>query len=210
MEFVAGIDVGGTRKGSHVAMVDLRGCMVEPVLNVATPAAGIRHLLAYGVTTVVIDAPRRPAPNGERSRSCERSLRRSTGHGIFWTPDAAHVADHYLQDWLVNGFAWFEAAVAAGLDTEEGFPSAAFAHLDTRRAGESRAAFTTRVTADVRRRLGCGPFAVRGQDERDALCAAWIARACRLGDAQFAASDDGSSDRIAWVDAVQPSVRSNA
>ncbi|MCW2973811.1 MAG: hypothetical protein JWN72_2084 [Thermoleophilia bacterium] len=203
MELVAGIDVGGTRKGSHVAVIDLAGRLVEPVLRVATPTTGIRHLASLQVSSVVIDAPRAPAPEGERSRPCERALRRETGQGIFWTPDSAHVAEHYLRDWLETGFAFFAAAGAAGLGVEEGFPSAAFAQLDTRHPGESRAGFTARVVAEVRGRFGCVSFEVRDQDERDALCAAWIARACHLGHARYAVSDDGQTDRIAWIDRAE-------
>jgi predicted nuclease with RNAse H fold len=202
MELVAGIDVGGTRKGSHLALVDATARMVEPVLHVMSAAAAVRHLMELGVEVVAIDAPRRPAPDGQRSRACERALRRTTGHGIFWTPDAAQLSGHYLRDWLQTGFEFFEQAAAAGLRAEEAFPSASFSLLSARRAGETRTTHTTRVTDHVRGRLGCDAHAVGGQDARDALCAAWIARAIHTGTAQFSEGDSGDTDRIAWIDTV--------
>jgi predicted nuclease with RNAse H fold len=202
MELAAGIDVGGTRKGSHIALVDSAYRLVEPVLRAPTPEAGIHHLIAAGVTHVAIDAPRRPAPDGARSRACERELRRITSHGIFWTPDSAHVATHYLRDWLEAGFAWFAAVEAAGLHAEEAFPSAAFAELEPRAHGVTRSAHTTRVVANIRRRVGCGSHQLRSQDDRDALCAAWIARACIDGRARSSGATVDEPDRITWIDAT--------
>ena len=96
---VAGIDVGGTKKGFHA--VALREETV--VAKLATSAPG--HVVAWcrelHVSAVGIDAPCRWRHTG-RARSCERELA-GLGMSCFFTPSKRVGEVHPFYRWMVNG-----------------------------------------------------------------------------------------------------------
>ena len=78
---VAGIDVGGARKGFHAVL--LEGSRVVDQLNTSDPEALARWCLR--AERIAIDAPCGWALPGERSRLCERQLA-AQGVRCFATP----------------------------------------------------------------------------------------------------------------------------
>jgi predicted nuclease with RNAse H fold len=157
----AGVDVGGRRKGFHLAVVtrdsvvDLRRC--------ETPAQVVGALPR--IRAVAIDSPRDLAPPGATARPCERELARGVC-GIRWTPCEIDGNPYY--EWIAHGLELYRLLP----DAIECFPTASW----TRWAGprrESRAAWTTGALA----RLGLAGIPPRlGQDFRDAIAAAVTAR----------------------------------
>ena len=176
----AGVDVGGRRKGFHVAVVDTERLLAPPV-QLATPAHVAAWLSERRPRLVAVDCPRRPAPPGERSRADERQLARAVC-GIRYTPDGgALAANPTYYEWIEHGFALYAALAAAGLSSVECFPTAAFTRWTGARGRERRAVWSQRgldaVLPDARRpRLG--------QDARDAVAAALTARAWDTGGAE--------------------------
>lgn len=96
---VAGIDVGGSRKGFHA--VALRGKKIVAKLATchATHLAG--WCRAQGVSAVGIDAPSRWSLTG-RARVCERELA-GLGLSCFATPGQAIGEVHPFYRWMVHG-----------------------------------------------------------------------------------------------------------
>jgi len=173
----AGVDVGGRRKGFHVAVVDAER-LLEPPVQLPTPAHVAAWLSERRPRLVAVDSPRHPAPHGERSRADERQLARAVC-GIRYTPDApALAANPAYYEWIEHGFALYAALAAAGLPSVECFPTAAFTRWTGARGRERRAVWSQRgldaMLPDARRpRLG--------QDARDAIAAALTARAWDTG-----------------------------
>jgi predicted nuclease with RNAse H fold len=95
---VAGIDVGGTRKGFHA--VALRGTRI--VATLATCSAGdiVAWCRTQRASVVGIDAPCRWSRTG-RARSCEQQLAR-LGVSCFATPSRAIGQSHPFYRWMVN------------------------------------------------------------------------------------------------------------
>src|SRR4051812_49956251 len=82
----AGVDVGGRRKGFHVAAVDAHGRCAGPV-NLPAPEAVRDWLDTLAPVVVGIDAPLATAPPGRAARDGELHLAREVC-GIRWTPSA--------------------------------------------------------------------------------------------------------------------------
>jgi predicted nuclease with RNAse H fold len=169
----AGVDVGGARKGFHVALLgeDLR-IRVER-------AGGVERCveLVAGASLVAVDAPSAWADDGEGSRSCERAFARAGVCGIRFTPDEATAGrrtDRYYE-WVEQGLLLWSALRAAGVRTVEGFPTASWTAWLGRRSGRSRTAWTRDGVGLLAGRIG-GLEAVRDQDQRDAVAAALTAR----------------------------------
>ncbi len=167
----AGVDVGGRRKGFHVAIVSDGGLVAGPERRgrVVEAAAWLR---AHGPELVAVDSPRSPAPDGSRSRSCERDLARAVC-GIRYTPERALLADNPYYEWILRGFELYEL-LEQDVRVIECFPTASWTRWfgprgTTTRAAWSRAALATFELADVPARLN--------QDGRDAIGAALTARA---------------------------------
>jgi predicted nuclease with RNAse H fold len=163
----AGVDVGGRRKGFHAAAIADGSLVAGPV---RLPAVGdaVEWLAALHPHVVAVDAPCRPAPDGLRSRPCERDLARAVC-GIRYTPERAQLAANPYYAWIVHGFELYAALEAADLEAVECFPTASWTRWAGARGFESRAAWSRRALAD----LGFG--VVRGQDARDAIGAALTA-----------------------------------
>jgi predicted nuclease with RNAse H fold len=157
----AGVDVGGRRKGFHVAVVTRQG--VAQLTRCATPVDVVRALPS--VRAVAIDSPRGLAATGQTFRPCERELARVVC-GIRWTPDRIDGNRYY--EWIAHGLELY----ALLPDAVECFPTASW----TRWAGPRRG---TRVawSAAVLLLLGLSgvPRGI-GQDFRDAIAAAVTAR----------------------------------
>jgi predicted nuclease with RNAse H fold len=174
----AGVDVGAQRKGFHVAALDERRVVHGPV-NVASVAATVDLLVSIAPLVIGIDCPRRPAPPGARSRACERRLAAAVC-GIRYTPDAdALVEGGSYYAWIRNGLALYDALAVAESSpcwVVEVFPTASWTRLGGPRGSLARGAWSDAALRSLeldglpRRRLG--------QDDRDAIAAAWTARLC--------------------------------
>jgi len=165
----AGVDVGGRRKGFHVAVVGAEGDVALGPERAWTASDVVE--LIRGVELVAVDSPRSPAPDGLRSRPCERALARAVC-GIRYTPERALLAGNPYYEWILNGFALYDALAAAGLHAIECFPTASFTRWAGDRGALSRAAWTR------------GALALplpHGQDGRDAVAAALTARSAAAG-----------------------------
>jgi predicted nuclease with RNAse H fold len=172
----AGVDVGGRAKGFHVAFVDrASGAALE---RCRSANDCIEALRAAAPRVVAIDAPASWAPDGERSRPCERRFATTRLCGIRFTPDAAAAAarrDRYLE-WIEHGLELWDACAAAGLRVIECFPTASWTAWLGPRGAHTRAAWSARgVTALIRCGMR-GLDVVRNQDDRDGLAAALTAR----------------------------------
>ncbi|MGZ4307083.1 MAG: DUF429 domain-containing protein [Solirubrobacteraceae bacterium] len=176
----AGVDVGGQRKGFHVAAVDEQRVVHGPV-NVVSVAVATELLASLGPVAIGIDSPRSPAPAGSRSRACERSLAGAVC-GIRYTPDADALSKgggYY--DWIRNGLALYAAlAEATGCPCRvvEVFPTASWTRLHGPRASVPRGAWSNAALKS----LGLAGLPTRrlSQDDRDAIAAAWTARLCSI------------------------------
>jgi predicted nuclease with RNAse H fold len=157
----AGVDVGGRRKGFHVAVVTRD--RVTQLTPCETPADVVRVLPS--VRTVAIDSPRGLAPRGQTTRPCERELARAVC-GIRWTPD--RIDRNRYHEWIACGLELYALLPNA----IECFPTASWTRWAGPRRG-SRAAWSAAALATL------GLTGVPGrisQDFRDAIEAAVTAR----------------------------------
>jgi len=176
----AGIDVGGPRKGFHVALVDGRRVIDAP-RRLVSAAAVLEYLAPWRPIAVGIDSPRRLAVDGQRSRPCERDFVAARICALRYTPDRRGLsASPVYYSWIANGLALWQALEAAGVTALECFPTASWTRWYRPRARTPRATWSTRAL--MRRRLDgvSGPL---DQDERDAIGAAltayeWSAGRC--------------------------------
>ena len=100
---VAGIDVGGTRKGFHA--VALREKQIVATLTTCSAAEAVAWCRRQKVSAVGIDAPCRWSLAG-RARPCEGELA-ALGMSTFATPNQAVGAVHPFYRWMVNGIELF-------------------------------------------------------------------------------------------------------
>ena len=195
----AGVDVGGRRKGFHVAVVDAR-------LHVTTARAGdaqgclelVRHAAAVGV-----DAPPGWAEPGESSRAGERAFARARVCGIRFTPDEATAAqrtDRYYE-WVEHGIELWAALRGAGVRPVEVFPTASWSRWLGGRASQSRAAWSRDGLAQLAATIG-GVEQVRDQDTRDAVAAALTARQSDVAPASVESFDGLVVPRPGTLDAA--------
>jgi predicted nuclease with RNAse H fold len=148
----AGVDVGGRRKGFHLAVVDERSVVL--LQRCATPDDVVAALPP--VRAVAIDAPRALGVRPEERRLAREICR------IRWTP-AETGGDPYYE-WIEHGLELYELLP----DAIEVFPTASLTRWVGPRLG-SRAAWSTTALA--------GWLPPRSnQDERDAIAAALTAR----------------------------------
>jgi predicted nuclease with RNAse H fold len=172
----AGVDVGGRRKGFHVALVDSDRLRAGPA-RLATVSETVRWLKWRSPRLVAVDSPCVPAPDGFRSRPEERELARSICR-IRYTPEAARLARNRYYEWIVRGLALYAALEEAGLPAIECFPTASFTRWAGPRGTRTRSAWTREALAQAK--LGGIPSPL-GQDGRDAIAAALTARAHERG-----------------------------
>lgn len=166
----AGVDVGGPRKGFHVALIDEHGLVAAPVqIRAATGVAEV--LSSWRPRVIAVDSPCCPAPDGCRSRACERALARAVC-GIRYTPERALLYLNGYYAWILNGLELYEILSAGGLEAVECFPTASFTRWAGRRGSKTRAAWSLAALSTLGFRGVPG-----GQDGRDAVAAALTARA---------------------------------
>jgi predicted nuclease with RNAse H fold len=102
---VAGIDVGGARKGFHgVALVNGRYLAQQASLDAEQMAAWCKEI---GAIAVGVDAPARWSQTG-RMRPAERELARS-GISCFATPRLETALSHPFYAWMLQGAALYRA-----------------------------------------------------------------------------------------------------
>ena len=168
----AGVDVGGSRKGFHVALLD-EGRRV----SLARAATVERCVALVGAAALVgVDAPAAWADPGESSRACERAFARAGVCGIRPTPDAATAAartDRYYE-WVERGLELWAALGAARVRAVECFPTASWTRWVGARGTTGRGAWSAAGLAT----LGLDGDRPRNQDERDAAAAAVTAWQC--------------------------------
>jgi predicted nuclease with RNAse H fold len=179
----AGVDIGASQKGFHVALVDAAGLADGPV-QIRSVDTVVRALEAWRPSVVALDSPRSCAPDGEKSRPCERELVASGICNIRWTPDRASLdSGNPYYDWIVNGLRLYDALARAasqtGWDVIEVFPTASWTRWAGRRGPRRRAAWSSEALA----KLGIPGLPARrlNQDDRDAIAAALTARLHAVG-----------------------------
>jgi predicted nuclease with RNAse H fold len=96
---VAGVDVGGARKGFHAVV--LRDHQIVATLATCSAADVMRWCRAQEAVAIGIDAPCRWSLSG-RTRPCERALARLR-MSCFSTPSRAIGEAHPFYRWMVNG-----------------------------------------------------------------------------------------------------------
>ncbi len=172
----AGVDVGGERKGFHLALVDEERLRRGPV-RAPTVEEAVRVLAGWGPRLVAVDAPCRPAPDGLLSRPEERELARRIC-GIRYTPDRARLEESEYYAWVRRGLRLYRALEREGLAAVECYPTASFTRWAGPRGRRTRAAWTRAALAAT----GLARVPPRlSQDGRDAIAAALTARSYDLG-----------------------------
>ena len=102
---VAGIDVGGQRKGFH--LVVLKGKTVLHSVRHCNANGVVADCQNHGVMAVAIDAPCRWG-NGEGARTAERELAQE-GVFSYATPTRERAGAHAFYQWMLNGEALYAA-----------------------------------------------------------------------------------------------------
>jgi predicted nuclease with RNAse H fold len=167
----AGVDVGGHRKGFHVAVIDGHRLLAEPA-NFKDAPAVVAWLRRWAPRLVAVDSPRGAAAPGRRSRPEERAFIAARICGLRYTPDARTIRRHAHYEWVACGLTLYRALAAAGLTAVECFPTAAWTRWHGPRGHRPRAAWSAAALAA--RRLRAVPLRL-GQDGRDAIAAALTA-----------------------------------
>ena len=103
VERVAGVDVGGAKKGFHA--VAFQGRVLSAKLTTCSAAAIVAWCREHKVSAIGIDAPSRWSLTG-RARSCERELAHA-GMSTFSTPSRSVGEIHPFYGWMVNGIALY-------------------------------------------------------------------------------------------------------
>jgi predicted nuclease with RNAse H fold len=174
-----GVDVGGSRKGFDVAVIDRRRLVAlerrQSLDDVVARVASTRPAV------VAIDSPRSCAPPGATHRQDERDLRATVRVGIRWTPARSELDGNPYYEWILEGLALYAALERLPVEVIECFPTAAWTRLHGPRNGRSRAAWSN----EALRSLNVEGLPERtNQDERDAIGAALTARAYSEGQAE--------------------------
>ena len=104
-----GVDVGGRRKGFHLAVIE--GDQVTELDHYPDAQTLAAHLVDLNPGAVGIDSPPEWAPDGQKSRPAEREFARRRICGIRYTPDLATAQAHpgTYYDWIFNGMELWDA-----------------------------------------------------------------------------------------------------
>jgi AhpD family alkylhydroperoxidase len=173
-----GVDVGEERKGFDAALIDghqlldikdhLSRDEVIAIVDVQQPAA------------VAIDSPCCYAPDGQKTRECERRVNNEIC-GIRWTPDEARARGNSYYAWVEHGLKLYRSLNGCGVQVIEVFPTASWTRWAGPRGKESRARWSSGALAN----LGLAGVQKRlNQDQRDAIAAAVTAREYSKGTAE--------------------------
>jgi hypothetical protein len=183
-----GIDVGGRRKGFHVAAVQ------QEVGDVRAHGLGVRFrefagrsavedtidwVVAQEVDRVAIDSPAAWAPEDQRSRPEEVAFAGAGVCAIRFTPPASAAAERQdgYYGWIEHGLElWAGLARVGGMEVLECFPTASWTQWFGGRGARSRARWTREALTALADRGLRGTEQARNQDRRDALAAALTAR----------------------------------
>jgi predicted nuclease with RNAse H fold len=189
----AGVDVGGRRKGFHIAVVDETGRCSGPV-NLRTPDAVCDWLRPLSPLVVALDSPLATAPPGQSARDGELRLARAIC-GIRWTPQTDRLDGNPYYAWILHGLELAERLRGGGdWEVIEVFPTASWTRWAGPRQGTrprwSRAALESLGLSGVPPRLG--------QDGRDAIAAAVTARLWSAGKTESFEEIVVPTDRPAW------------
>ena len=105
----AGVDVGGRRKGFHLAVIE--GDRVTELDHYPDAATLATHLIALKPQAIGIDSPSEWAPDGQKSRPAEREFASKKICGIRYTPDLATAQAHpgTYYEWIFNGMDLWDA-----------------------------------------------------------------------------------------------------
>jgi predicted nuclease with RNAse H fold len=174
----AGVDVGGRRKGFHLATVDAAGRVMGPV-NRKTVSEAADWIDGLDPAIVGLDSPLTTAPPGDTCRQGERNLRDAIC-GIRWTPERAVLDGNPYYQWILHGLELYEELRERGQTPIEVFPTASWTRWAGKRRG-TRAAWTARALTH-RGLTGLPPRL--SQDGRDAIAAALTARLYARGETE--------------------------
>ena len=167
----AGVDVGGSRKGFDMAVVDEHGVVaLEGRLDRAAVKALVKK---HAPAVVAIDSPSTTAPAGQASRASERALVAAGICNIRWTPDLARVqvGDYYA--WIREGLKLYGDLEELPSAVIECFPTASWTRWESRRGARRRSAWSRHVLNMLALE---GVPSRTNQDQRDAIAAAVTAR----------------------------------
>jgi predicted nuclease with RNAse H fold len=167
----AGVDVGGTRKGFHAAVVNTDALQV--LHRSQSPDDLVEWLRPWQPRLVAVDSPVSTAPKGLSSRAGERLLVRAGICGIRYTPARAEIHRNDYYEWIRNGLRLYAALAEADLPAIECFPTASWSRLAGAKGKERRSTWTRRALAGLELR---GLPRRLSQDDRDAIAAAVTAR----------------------------------
>ena len=168
----AGVDVGGRRKGFHLAVI--QGWEVVELGQYREVGELVAKLVELGPGAVGIDSPPEWAPDGEKSRPAEREFARQKVCGIRYTPDRAtaeaHTGSYY--EWVFNGMELWEGLREAGFEGKlfEVFPTASWTVWHGPRGKRKREEWSQEALEALPLEL---PEVEWSQDLRDAVAAAW-------------------------------------
>lgn len=165
-----GVDVGATRKGFDIALID-DGRLLKLIGRLSCMQV-IEQVETQRPTVVAIDSPRSCAPDGHTVRAGERQLAKEIC-GIRWTPDEKRVRENPYYAWVVQGLSLFDGLATLDVEVIEVFPTASWTRWQGQRGTRSRSAWTREglATLDLQ-----GVPARTNQDQRDAIAAAVTAR----------------------------------
>lgn len=177
------MDVGGARKGFHLAM--LRGSELHlEGDDLLSPRDVLKTIDSMGIKSsqigaIGIDSPQNWAPGQEKSRPCEREYRRLGLSGIYFTPNERHAKGNAFYDWVRNGLGLYGLLEKEGIKKAiEVFPTGSWSRwCGSRKKNVSRAAWTKRGIETLVAEHSIDIHGkVTNQDKRDAIAAAVTAQ----------------------------------
>ncbi|GAB4058413.1 hypothetical protein GCM10028811_08830 [Uliginosibacterium sediminicola] len=198
---VAGIDVGGPRKGYHLAI--LRQRQILAVVNSTDPQQILRQCLDAGVSAIAIDAPSQWTSNAASHRtirSAERALLQAGIH-CFFTPTRERAAANQsgFYEWMFQGEALYQALAAHYPPARQTQPSTPFCcetfpHAITHQAlgSETRARLKRSQRSQLLQAIGLADPQLDSIDTLDATLCALSAQAILQGASQaYGEAEDG-------------------
>ncbi len=174
----AGVDVGGYRKGFHVAIInEQRHIKVLEHCEGKSKNEVLEIFKNNPPRIIAVDSPKSFAPKGQRSRQCECDIMRRVC-GIRATPDEDGIKEQERKgssyyEWIRHGCELYDLFQKNGFKSIECFPTAAWTRWGGLRGQRSRAKWSSKI---LQTRIEPKDFLkVHNQDERDAIAAAIVA-----------------------------------